>query len=112
MNIHAISFKPTASHGNADAMSRLPLPDQPSSTPSPAEIVGLVEGLQEAPVTVTQIQSWTRQDPVLLKVWQLTKHSWSEKPPEDPPTETILVEMMRVVSARRLCALGFSCHCS
>ena len=56
---YVISFKPTASHGNADTMSRLPLPDQPSSTPSPAEIVR-VEGLQEALVTVTQIQSWTR----------------------------------------------------
>ena len=47
---YVISFKPTASHGNTDMMNRLSLPEQPSSTLSPAEIVGLMEGLQEAPV--------------------------------------------------------------
>ena len=52
--------------------------------PSPAKILGLVEGLQEAPVTVMQIQSWTRRDPVMSKVWQLNKQGWSEKPLEDP----------------------------
>ena len=81
---YVISFKPTAGLGNADAMSRLPLPNQPSSTPSPAEIVGLVDGLQEAPVKVTQIQSWTRQDLIMSNVWQFTKQGWSEMPPEDP----------------------------
>ena len=80
---YVIGFKPTGRHGNADAMSRLPLQDQPSSTPSPAEIVCLVEGLQEAPVNATQIQSWTRRDPVLSKVWQLTKQGWNETLPED-----------------------------
>ena len=81
---YVISFKPTASHSNADAMSRLLLPDEPSSTPAPAEIVCLVEGLQEAPITATQIQTWTRRDPVLSRVWQLSKQGWSEDCPEDP----------------------------
>ena len=36
---YVISFKPTASNGNTDAMSRWLLSDQPSSTPSPAKIV-------------------------------------------------------------------------
>lgn len=80
---YVIAFKPTERHGNADAMSRLPLSDQPSSTPSPAEIVCLVEGLHEAPVTAAQIQNWTRRDPVMSKVWQLTKQGWSETCPED-----------------------------
>ena len=39
-----------------------------------------------------------------------TKLVW--KASRRPPAKTILVEMRRAVSARQLCALGFSCHCS
>ena len=34
---YTISFKPTSAHGNADTLSRLPLPVQPAQTPEPLE---------------------------------------------------------------------------
>ena len=41
LNIH-----PTAQHANADALSRLPLPDKPDSVPLPGELVLLVDHLE------------------------------------------------------------------
>lgn len=77
------AFKPTAAHGNADAMSRLPLPDQPTSTPMPAEIVCLVEGLSQSPVSVAQIRRWTREDPVLSRVLRFVDKGWPDNCPTD-----------------------------
>ena len=107
---YLISLKPIDSHGNS--MSQLPLPDEPSHTPSPAEIVCLVEGLQEAPVTATQIQTWTRRDPVLSGVWQLTKQGWSEDCPDDPQLKPFWLKKRRTVLTGWLCAMGFPQHCS
>ena len=49
--------KSGSSHGNADALSRLPLPGSaPAVTPQPAETVLLFEELQNGPVTADQIK--------------------------------------------------------
>jgi len=48
-------FRSTSKHANADAMSRLPLPEKPASTPVPAELALLIEKLDEAPITSVQI---------------------------------------------------------
>jgi len=52
---YTIVFRSTSKHANADAMSRLPLPDKPASTPVPAELVLMIEKLDEAPITSAQI---------------------------------------------------------
>ena len=67
---YTISFRSTTNHGNADAMSHLPLPNQPSNTPVPSELVLLIENLNEAPITSDQIAEWTQKDPILSRVMQ------------------------------------------
>ena len=73
---YTIVFRSTSKHANADAMSRLPLPDKPTSTPVPAEFVLMIEKLDKAPITSTQIANWTKKDPVLAKVSQYIQLGW------------------------------------
>ena len=49
-------------------LSRLPLPESPSSAPLPGETVFLMETLQTSPVDVTMIRTWTNSDPLLAHV--------------------------------------------
>ena len=53
---------------NADALSRLPLPQRIAVTTQLAKIVLLFEQLRSSPVTADQIRKWTRKDPVLSNV--------------------------------------------
>ena len=52
----------------ADAMSRLSLTDTIKMTPVPAEMILILDYLQEAPITDEQIQSWTNKDQLLILV--------------------------------------------
>lgn len=56
---YSLKFKSTKQHGNADAMSRLPLPDT-VTPPLPPETVLLLEFLEKSPVTAKQVQLWTK----------------------------------------------------
>ena len=58
-------------HGNADALSRLPLPMQPSRVPVAEELVLLVKHLNDSPVTVSQVQSTTQRIPHCHKSYSL-----------------------------------------
>ena len=60
-----ILFKSSDSHCNADALSRLPSPCITADPPVPCETILLLEQLDESPVSVAQIRSWTRRDSVL-----------------------------------------------
>ena len=73
---YTLIHKKSAQHGNADALSRLPLPESISSTPIPAETVLLLEQMNEMPVTAEHIKTWTRRDPILSRVLQFTQHGW------------------------------------
>ena len=73
---YTILFRSTTKHGNADVMSRLPLPNQPSNTPVPSELVLLIENFNEAPITSDQIAGWTQKDPVLSRVMQHIMLGW------------------------------------
>ena len=61
---YSISYRPGRNFSNADGLSRLPLPDKPSSVPLPGDMVLLLECLQVSPVSAAQIRNWTSQDPV------------------------------------------------
>ena len=75
---YELIHKSGSSHGNADALSRLPLPGSaPAVTPQPAETVLLFEELQNGPVTADQIKMWTRRDPILSRVQQFVLRGWS-----------------------------------
>ena len=73
---YTIAFKPTKSHGNADAMSRLPLTVQPATVPQPPEMILLMEQLDRSPVTATTVRSWTNTDPLLSWVRQFIQSGW------------------------------------
>ena len=67
---YSITFRKTQLHQNADALSRLPLPEAQKESSSPPELVLLMEHLDDSPVTAHHICVWTRRDPVLSKVLQ------------------------------------------
>ena len=59
-----------------DALSRLPLAEVPICTMVPAEVVLMVEELQDASLTSSQIAALTRQDPVMSKVLRYGLEGW------------------------------------
>ena len=76
---YTLEFRSTSKHSNADALSRLPLPEEPSKVPTPAELVLLIQHLEDASVTATQIRHWTLHDPVLSKVCKYIQKGWPNK---------------------------------
>ena len=71
-----LECRSTYRHGNADALSRLPLSEKPPVVPRLAEHVLLMEHLSNSPVTAMQIKSWTRRDPILAQVLRCIKGGW------------------------------------
>ena len=72
---YTIAYKPGNSHGNADVLSRLPLPEAPSATLIPGETILLLDTLHE-PVSAAQIRQWTNRDPVLSAVRRMVQQGW------------------------------------
>ena len=73
---YKVEYKPGAQNSNADALSRLPLPESMKSVPLPGETILVMENLQASPVNVKQIRQWTDRDPVLSKVRRLVQEGW------------------------------------
>ena len=76
---YSITFRRTQAHQNADALSRLPLPETQKESPIPPELVLLTEHLEDSPVTASHIRIWTRRDPVLSKVQQYVERGWPSR---------------------------------
>ncbi|PIK56483.1 hypothetical protein BSL78_06598 [Apostichopus japonicus] len=74
-----LKFKPTDAHANADAMSRLPLPETIKSNPVPPEIVLALNILDQCPVTSSQVRKSSRRDPTLSKILGYVKCVWPEQ---------------------------------
>ena len=74
-----IKYKPGIEHGNADALSRLPLPVRPQTTRVPAETVRTMELLVSTPVGVKEIQEGTRTGVVLSQVVKFVQHGWPSR---------------------------------
>ena len=71
-------YRPGNKMTNADALSRLPLPDRPQGVPRVPETIFLLECLDSSRVTSQQIGDWTRKDPILSKVLRHVNHGWPE----------------------------------
>ena len=76
-----IQFKPTAQHGNADGLSRLPLPrvsgEEEMGEAAAAHIIN-VKQINKLPVTAARLKEETASDPVLSKVLRYTQRGWPE----------------------------------
>ena len=75
---YTLVFKTTDQHSNADALSRLPL-QETTKVPLPPETVLLLEFLDKAPVSATQVRNWTRRDPILSQVMDYVQSGWPNK---------------------------------
>lgn len=75
---YRLGFRSSQSHGNADALSRLPLPQAPEWVPEPPEVVLMMEHLEESPVSARDIRRETRLDPLLSRVLQFVLSGWPE----------------------------------
>jgi hypothetical protein len=73
---YKVRYKKGAEHSNADAFSRLPLPEAPRDVPVPGDTVLMFETLQKSPTTATQIKEWTNRDPMLSQVHDMLLLGW------------------------------------
>ena len=77
---YEIQYRPGAQQAHADACSRLPLPDSPSSVPMPGDTLFLIDYLNSTPITAGQIGLWTQRDPLLATVARFVLQGWPSKP--------------------------------
>nr|XP_023665672.1 LOW QUALITY PROTEIN: uncharacterized protein K02A2.6-like [Paramormyrops kingsleyae] len=73
---YTIEYRAGKDNGNADALSRLPLPETPAFTHVPPETVFSLEKLSETPVKASQVRLWTERDLVLSKVKTFLLQGW------------------------------------
>uniref|UniRef100_H3ARH2 Gypsy retrotransposon integrase-like protein 1 n=1 Tax=Latimeria chalumnae TaxID=7897 RepID=H3ARH2_LATCH len=74
LTLRAYEYKAGRDHGNADALSRLPLPER--SEKANQETVLLLDHMDTAPVIATQIKTWTGKDPASSKVCEYVLRGW------------------------------------
>ena len=75
---YSIQHHPGSLMGNADALSRLPLPEQPAIIPTLRDVDLLMNQLSYAIIIAAQIATWTQKDPVLSHVHRMILHGWSK----------------------------------
>ena len=73
---YKIQYRPGKQLGNADALSRLPLPESPEFVPDPGVQTFLVNHLNETVATCATIKSWTDRDPVISRVRKFVLYGW------------------------------------
>ena len=77
-----ISYKPGASHANADGLSRLPVANTICEVPLPGDVLLVFRTLEGTPITASQIRQWTDTDPVLSHVRRNLLSGWVKS--DDP----------------------------
>ena len=70
---YSIEFRPTAAHGNADGLSRLPLGTRHSASMNYTFTIAQIQAL---PVTAEQVATTTQQDTVLSHVLKFVREGW------------------------------------
>ena len=73
---YSIQYRPGSKMGNADGLSRLPLPEAPSKVPSSGDHVFLIQHLNQSLITADQIRVWTDKDQVLTRIRQFVLYGW------------------------------------
>ena len=67
---YSIEWRASGRHSNGDSLIQLPLLQMPADTTIPAELVVLVENLNDAPVTVEQVAALSRCEPLMAEVYR------------------------------------------
>jgi transposase InsO family protein len=80
---YTIQHRPGQNLANADAFSRLPLPETPDNIPVPGDVLQTIHHLSEHVVTAAHLKKWTDKDPVLSRVRKLVQAGWPTEP-SDP----------------------------
>ena len=78
---YEVRYQPSAQHGNADALSRLPLDhDEALESDEEEEIVCAIEEqqLDKLPLRGKDIKKATERDPVLSQAFNYTLHGWPD----------------------------------
>ena len=73
---YSIKFKKGSLQANADALSRLPLPDHPQSVPVAPEVIASLEHLSTVPLSAAKLRTLTSRNPILAKVRQFVCSHW------------------------------------
>lgn len=71
---YRIVYKPGKQNANADALSRLPLPEACPAEGGEEELVLMLDVMDDAPITTDQVRRWTSKDVTLSQV-----HEWALK---------------------------------
>ena len=79
---YEIRYRSTTAHGNADGLSRLPLPDSTPDASSVHPTSFNIGQLNSLPIQSSQVQNATQVDPLLKKVLKYTKKGWPRGVPE------------------------------
>jgi hypothetical protein len=89
-NVGQSPYRPTITRWNtlvlpnADALSRLPLPTSRDEVPVPAEIINVIQVMDDGPLTFKEIQVLTAKDKVMSQVLSWVLSGWPEQPTEEP----------------------------
>ena len=81
---YRLVYKSGKDHGNADGMSRLPIPHKPGEASNAENHVHMI-ALERAPVTAREVNLHTARDPLLSKVKSMIEQNWPAQ--EDLPEE-------------------------
>ena len=73
---YEIEYQPGSKVANADALSRLPLPETTPESSEDGSVELLIHQLSEVIVTANQIKNWTEKDPILSRVHHFVLHGW------------------------------------
>ena len=79
---YSIRYKSTTAHGNADGLSRLPLPTTSAPTDEGVSTFNIGQ-VQALPVTFQDIQKATRRDKVLSKISVFVQEGWPNQVDEE-----------------------------
>ncbi|KAJ8338235.1 hypothetical protein SKAU_G00372010 [Synaphobranchus kaupii] len=71
---YKIVYKPGKEHANADALSRLPLPQ--TAEEDDTDQVLMINVMDDSPVTTTQVRKWTAKDKTLSQVHEWCLKGW------------------------------------
>ncbi|KAI4890378.1 hypothetical protein NFI96_005277, partial [Prochilodus magdalenae] len=72
---YQIVYRPGKFHSNADALSRLPLPESPEEEKETEQVL-MIDCVDAVPVDSKQIRSWTAKDPLLSQVHGYVLRGW------------------------------------